>query len=85
MELDFAIHHAEEVAKRMSDSCDADTKTCGQAHQQLADWLKELKSLKNRISLVRMTHYDVSGKTPDQVRDIVLDDILGIVGKKGAK
>ena len=85
MELDFAIQHAEEVAKRMSDSCDADIKTCGQAHQQLASWLKELKSLKNRIALVRMTHYDVSGKTPDQVRDIVLDDILGLVGKKGAK
>ena len=42
MTLDEAIRHAEEVAQSGCGECSVD-------HQQLADWLKELKELrKNR-------------------------------------
>lgn len=37
MTLDFAIEHAEETAKRKAGT------ECGSQHQQLADWLKELR------------------------------------------
>ena len=36
MTLDKAIKHCEEVAKEKCDKC-------GEEHQQLAEWLKELK------------------------------------------
>jgi hypothetical protein len=39
MTLDEAIQHAQEVADRGCDQCARD-------HQQLADWLKELKELR---------------------------------------
>lgn len=39
MSLDEAIKHAQEVADK---SCS----TCGKEHQQLANWLKELKELR---------------------------------------
>lgn len=37
MTLDFAIEHAEETANRKAGT------ECGSQHQQLADWLKELR------------------------------------------
>ena len=42
MTLDEAIEHAEEVADSKCDSCGAE-------HRQLADWLKELKDLRERL------------------------------------
>lgn len=41
MTLDEAIAHAEECGKKMI--CNNVTKSCGQEHLQLAQWLKELK------------------------------------------
>lgn len=41
MTLDEAIKHCEEVAS----SCD--NKNCALDHKQLAEWLKELKMIKN--------------------------------------
>ena len=41
MTLDEAIAHAEDIANR----CDT---SCGREHRQLADWLKELRDLKNQ-------------------------------------
>lgn len=41
MTLDEAIQHAQEVANKGCDQCAKD-------HQQLADWLKELKELRER-------------------------------------
>ncbi len=43
MSLDDAIVHAEEVANGKCDKC-------GQEHKQLAEWLKELKTLKEQDS-----------------------------------
>ena len=42
MTLDEAIQHAEEVANSKCDSCGAE-------HRQLANWLKELKDLRERL------------------------------------
>ena len=83
MDLDFAIKHAEEAAARMASSCDAKERECGKEHQQLANWLKELRTLRTRISLVRMTDFRVSSMTtPNQIRDMVIDDILGLTSKR---
>ena len=55
MSLDEAIKHAEEVAEEnqaIVDSCDyygenmAKCEKCAEEHRQLAEWLKELKELK---------------------------------------
>ena len=41
MTLDEAIVHAREVGEKMI--CNCETKSCGQEHLQLAEWLEELK------------------------------------------
>lgn len=55
MSLDDAIKHCEEVAEEnqaIVDSCDyygenmAKCEKCAEEHRQLAEWLKELKELK---------------------------------------
>lgn len=60
MDIDEAIRHAEEVAERNWEmvSCyhtdegvymheEAQCRECAEEHQQLAEWLKELKALRN--------------------------------------
>ena len=44
MTIDEAIKHAEEVANDMELCC----KECAKEHKQLAEWLKELKQLKEQ-------------------------------------
>lgn len=44
MTLDEAIKHAEEVANDMELCC----KECAEEHRQLAEWLKELKQLREQ-------------------------------------
>ena len=53
MTLDEAIKHAEEVAERLENSCKRDwmgedDKSCASDHRQLAEWLKELKQLREQ-------------------------------------
>jgi len=57
MTLDEAIKHAEEVAEEkedegkllcQSEAASAGCLTCAKEHRQLAEWLKELKSLKEK-------------------------------------
>lgn len=45
MTLDFAIQHALEAVHR-SDLCEE----CRSEHQQLADWLQELKEMKGQLA-----------------------------------
>ena len=42
MTLDEAIQHAQDVANKGCDQCARD-------HQQLADWLRELKEFKEQL------------------------------------
>mgnify|MGYP004647925749 CR=1 FL=1 len=44
MELDEAINHAEEVYKKLKDSCP----DCANEHKQLAEWLKDYKEIKSK-------------------------------------
>ena len=44
MSLDEAIQHAQDVADNRTDLCE----NCRAEHQQLADWLRELKSLRGK-------------------------------------
>jgi hypothetical protein len=55
--LDEAIQHSEEKAKELS-SC-----ACASEHLQLAQWLKELKELKENIMLINYTESIGSRKT----------------------
>lgn len=53
MTLDKAIKHCEGVAERLKNSCKRDwmgedDKRCAEEHRQLAEWLKELKQLKEQ-------------------------------------
>ena len=51
MTIDEAIKHAEEVASRLFDDRVHCIK-CAEEHQQLAEWLKELKQLREQESKV---------------------------------
>ena len=53
MTLEEAINHAEEVAERCAVS-DGDLK-CEMEHRQLAEWLKELKELREQNSTSQMS------------------------------
>lgn len=44
MTIEEAIKHAEEVASRKCDEC-------GKQHQQLADWLKELVTVREKLKI----------------------------------
>ena len=88
MTLDEAIKHAEEVAEAYTkyniygdfESCDE----CGKEHQQLAEWLKELKQLREQKDVLNkikaeiedLTYYswEISPRT-------VIDDVLEIIDK----
>lgn len=51
MELQEAIIHAREVSKR----CRLDNQECAYQHDKLADWMEELKNIKNILG----TEYDL--------------------------
>lgn len=59
MTIDEAIKHAEEVAEEQENKFsisgeflgnNADCKKCASEHRQLAEWLKELKYLRNLVA-----------------------------------
>ena len=53
MTLDGAIAHAREVAEKYM--CNADDIERGKYHEQLAEWLEELKSYREHIFSGKMT------------------------------
>lgn len=59
MTIDEAIAHAQETADTRSDLCDE----CREEHRQLADWLTELKQLREETSklkrLLRLAMEDI--------------------------
>lgn len=63
MTIDEAIKHCEEVAERyerMEDSHDDKLKEeclqCAAEHRQLAEWLRELKELRNSVGGVKLSN-----------------------------
>ena len=69
MTIDEAIQHAEEVAEEHAkynryggfESCDE----CAKEHRQLAEWLKELKQLREQEPCEDVTHAPKKGKWID--------------------
>lgn len=67
MTLDEAIKHAEEVAEKqemlcticVSEDARKDKKRCAEEHRQLAEWLKELKHLRNIVAYSTDFHCSV--------------------------
>lgn len=53
MTIDEAITHAEAAGKEMIKRCDCKDRYCGLEHLQLAEWLKELKDLRQRFAEVK--------------------------------
>ena len=59
MTIDEAIAHAREVAEEQRKACDLawvwdntnNIKKCAEEHEQLAEWLEELKALKNGLNI----------------------------------
>lgn len=64
MELQEAINHAREVAH----GCQSDNRDCAYQHDKLADWLEELKAIKDILG----DDYDL-----DRLRDLVEADREG--------
>lgn len=58
MTIDEAIQHAEDASQRMLSNCN--THKCGEEHQQLVDWLKELKELRSKykVAIQMCADYD---------------------------
>ena len=59
MTLDEAIEHCEEKAN-CGDSC-------GMEHKQLAEWLKELKNLREK--------YEIQNKILDKIPSVLINEI----------
>lgn len=86
LSLDEAISHAEEVAERLANSHitnGEDCKLCAIEHQQLADWLKELrlyrelevfKSLKTEIGHIVELSSDKTSRDKDGLIGIAISD-----------
>ena len=66
MTLEEAIKHAHEVAESNSGVCEE----CVQEHKQLAEWLEELKHLREQVK--RFQWVPVSKHTPDDYGAVLL-------------
>ena len=79
MNLDEAIKHAEEAGIRLSSDCK--TKECGLEHIQLANWLKDYKSLKIRYQYLASDFSDYKRRMEDNIESIKKDSNKEIVLK----
>ena len=64
MTIDEAIKHAEEVAEEQVKRCEK----CAEEHRQLAEWLKELKQLREQTRWI-----PVSERLPEENKDVLID------------
>lgn len=85
MELQEAIIHAREVSKR----CRLDNQECAYQHDKLADWMEELKNIKNILGteydlerLKELVEADREGRvTISDINPIPIEDIEKYEGK----
>ena len=94
MTLDEAIKHAEEVTEEklyeyqecvaVHDMEDAmDCRKCGEEHRQLAEWLKELKKLREQEPILDKIRAEIQ-KLRDcscSCSDGIIDDVEDIIDK----
>ena len=81
MTLDEAIEHAEEVAEinqTIADNTDDDNwmdiaqcEKCAAEHKQLAEWLKELKLLREQTRWI-----PVSERWPEEYKRVIVSDVF---------
>lgn len=91
MTLDKAIAHAREEAKEIRESiidgsnlepyelyCNAMTEQCAKEHEQLAEWLEELKELRNMTAshLYAVAFNRGYLKAEKEVREKAIDDFV---------
>ena len=79
MNLDEAIKHAEEAGIRLSSDCK--TKECGLEHIQLADWLKDYKSLKTRYQHLASDFSNYKRRMEENIESIKKDSNKEIILK----
>ena len=66
MTLEEAIKHAQDVAENTSGTCEE----CIQEHKQLAEWLEELKHLREQAE--KFQWVPISERTPDDYGAVLL-------------
>lgn len=79
MTLDEAIKHAREVAEKNRKNCKpnsiiiqnrwADSTMCAEEHEQLADWLEELKAIREYVDELRT--FDQHNEYIDKIKEMV--------------
>ena len=79
MNLDESITHAEEAGIRLSSDCK--TKECGLEHIQLANWLKDYKSLKTRYQYLASDFSNYKRRMEENIESIKKDSNKEIVLK----
>lgn len=71
MTIDEAIQHCEEVANGMT--AQGDCKECAEEHRQLAEWLKELKHLREVKENGELPPFEVMAK---EVAEMAFDEYI---------
>ena len=79
MNLDEAITHAEEAGIRLSSDCK--TKECGLEHIQLANWLKDYRSLKTRYQHLASDFSNYKRRMEENIESIKKDSNKEIILK----
>ena len=79
MNLDEAITHTEKAEIRLSSDCK--TKECGLEHIQLADWLKDYKSLKTRYQHLASDFSNYKRRMEENIESIKKDSNKEIILK----
>ena len=90
LSLDEAIKHCEEKAEELKNigfdintRFNADTKKgrecyeCAKEHEQLADWLKELKELRETMEMIKKHYILVEKGVRDNPNDLMIGRVMG--------
>lgn len=85
MTIDEAIAHAQETADTRTDLCDE----CRKEHRQLAEWLTELKQLRDSFEKQRSINYELVDENQELINEnkelkrllrLAVEDLSGIDG-----
>ena len=81
LSLDEAIKHCEEKAEELKNiGFDINTRfnaECAKEHEQLADWLKELKELRETMEMIKKHYILVEKGVRDNPNDLMIGRVMG--------
>ena len=89
MTLDEAITHAEEVAEKARNDADSGyydedkCLECANEHEQLAEWLKELKELRNTMETIKKRYILIEKSPRDGRNDLMIGKVIEWQRKQG--